>query len=443
MALVKCTNQMRGRCQCILDIQTIKDEIKMNKRRVAITGFGIVSSLGNDSVEVLDSLKNNRSGIEVVEEWKQLNMKSYIAGTIKNFDNNTVKREIGVKSRYMDLNSIYAMMAAEQAVKMSGLGEDALKSEETSCIAGSGLLSTDPLIRTALKINNYKAAITPFDINRSMSSSISANLSNFYGIKGRSYSISSACATSLHNVGHSYELVASGLSKTVISGGADEISVAMAALFNGMRSALVTITDDSKVSEASKPYDVNRNGFVLSGGGGIVIIEDLENAVERGATIYGEIIGYGATTDGHDIIQPHPDGEGAYRCMKVALEDAQIDAGDIDYINAHGTSTKLGDIAEAKAIKQLVGDHNTFVSSTKALSGHGLGAAGVHELIYCLLMLNNDFVSASAHISELDEDFSSINIVRETIEKELNIVMTNNFGFGGTNASMLIKKFKN
>lgn len=412
-----------------------------NNRRVVITGFGIVSSLGNNTAEVLESLRLNRSGVEVVEEWKELNLKSFIAGTIKNIDLNDVKKEIGGKSRYMDVNSLYSMVAAKEATAMSELSTQEVASERTSCIIGNGLSSTDPIVRAGLSINSYKAAITPFDINRSMSSSCSANMAFYYGVKGRSYSISSACSTSLHNIGHSYEMIRGGISDTVLSGGAEEVSPSIATLFNGMRSALATMPEEGNPHKVSRPYDAKRNGFVVSGGGGVVILEDLEHALGRNAPIYAEVVGYGACSDGHDIIQPHPEGDGAYRCMKEALDDAGMDVADIDYINTHGTSTVQGDIAEAKAIARLTGHNNTPVSSTKALSGHGIGAAGVHELIYCLLMLNNNFITASANIEDLDPAFNDLNIVRQNMNKDLKTVMTNSFGFGGTNASIIIRKY--
>ena len=414
--------------------------MRNRKRRVAITGFGMISSLGNDTQEVLRSLQQGKSGVEIVEEWKAMGLKSYVGGTIKDFDLYKAKKSLGGKSRYMDMNALYCAVAAHEAIAMSGLDAAAISSSSMSCIVGNGLSSTDPIVRAGLNVNGHKASITPFDITRSMSSSCSANLAYVFGVQGRSYSISSACTTSLHNIGHSYELIASGLTDMSFTGGGEEVSSTIAALFNGMRSALATLPEGADPATLSRPYDQSRNGFVVSGGGGIVILEAMEHALERGATIYGEIIGYGVSSDGHDIIQPHPEGDGAYRCMKEALESAAIDAGDIEYINTHGTSTVLGDAAEIQAVRRLIGD-KTPISSTKALSGHGIGAAGVHELIHCLLMMNNGFLAGSAHIEHLDPEFEGMNILTANIETEANIMMTNNFGFGGTNASMIIKKY--
>jgi len=271
-----------------------------------------------------------------------------------------------------------------------------------------------------------------------MTSSCSANLVNFYGIKGRSYSISSACATSLHNIGNACELIWSGVCDMSLAGGADEVSAIMTANFDGMRTALSTAFNETP-EKASRPYDKRRDGFVISGGAGIVIVEEYERAKKRNAPIYGEIIGYGASSDGHDIIQPHPQGDGAYRCIKEALKGAKCNPEEIDYINTHGTGTPVGDVAECIAIEKAFGTYKVPISSTKALTGHGIGAAGVHELIYCLLMMKHDFITASVNIEELDPAFAEFNIIQENTKTSLKKVLTNSFGFGGTNACLIVQ----
>lgn len=408
-------------------------------KRVVITGYGIVSSIGNSKEEVLYSLQNTVSGIEEVQEWNNLGLKSNIAGTIKNFDKDNFARTLGIRSKYMGLNSLYSMKATQDALLMSGLNENEIASINTTCIVGNGLSSTEPLYRCGLVSNGEKSRITPYDINRSMASSCSANIANFYQIKGRSYSISSACATSLHNIGHAYELIKNGKSKISITGGSEEISSSISVMFNGMRTALAN-SEHQLPSEASRPYDSLRTGFVISGGAGILILEEYEHAVSRNATIYGEIVGFGASSDGFDIISPAPNGEGALRCMEEALQDAHLNINDIDYINTHGTSTVVGDIAEAKAIATLAKDYPIPFSSTKGITGHGIGAAGAQEIIYSLLMMENNFIAGTANIKSLDEAFQHLNVIQKNTPKELNYILSNNFGFGGTNGSLIIKK---
>ena len=408
-------------------------------RRVAITGCGIISSIGNSCTEVLDSLQVNRSGIVAVPEWAELGLRSRVGGTIKGVDLESHQQEIGLKSRYMDLSAIYTVLSAMEAVSDSGIDPDALASERVGCIVGVGTSSPDPIYETGSKLNGHGGRITPYGVTRAMSSSCSANLVNFYGIKGRSYSISSACATSLHNIGHGFELISSGVCDIVLAGGAEEVSLIMVSMFDGMRTVLSTAFNDTP-KYASRPYDRARDGFVISGGAGIVVLEELESAKKRNAPIYGEILGYGASSDGHDIIQPAPNGEGAVRCMKEALAMAHCSTDDIDYINSHGTSTPVGDVAEGRAIQRVFGDWKVPISSTKSLTGHGIGATGAQELIYCLLMMKHGFITASVNIEELDPAFANLNIVRENRDASLNRILNNSFGFGGTNASMIIGK---
>jgi 3-oxoacyl-[acyl-carrier-protein] synthase-1 len=295
-----------------------------------------------------------------------------------------------------------------------------------------------PIYLAGAKLFAKNGEITPYGIVRAMCSSCSANLANFYGIKGRSYSISSACATSLHCVGHACELIWGGQCDMVLAGGADEISEIMTANFDAMRIALSTAFNDTP-EKASRPYDKRRDGFVISGGSGIIIVEEFEHAKKRNAPIYAEIIGYGTSSDGHDIIQPHPEGEGSYRCIKDALTMAHCPVEEISYINTHGTGTVLGDISEFMAIKKIFCDYKVPISSTKSLTGHGIAATGVQEVIYCALMMKHGFVSASVNIEELDPIFSDCDIIRENRQTKLKKILTNSFGFGGTNACLILQ----
>ena len=408
-------------------------------RRVVITGCGIISSIGNSCAEVLEALEANRSGIVRVPEWAELGLKSCVGGTIKGIDLESRQQEIGLKSRYMDLSALYGVLSAMEAVADSGIDPEALASERVGCIVGGGTPSSDSIYEAGSKVHGNGGRLTPYGVTRAMSSTCSANLVNFYGIKGRSYSICSACATSLHNIGHGFELISNGICDTILSGGADEVSSLVTYMFDKMRNVLSTAFNDSP-PRASRPYDRARDGFVISGGAGIVVLEELEKAKKRNAPIYGEIIGYGASSDGHDIVQPPPDGEGAVRCMKEALSMAHCSTDGIDYINTHGTSTPVGDVAEGRAIQQVFGNRKIPISSTKSLTGHGIGATGVQELIYCLLMMKHGFITASVNIEDLDPAFADLDIVRENRDATLNRILNNSFGFGGTNASMIIGK---
>jgi 3-oxoacyl-[acyl-carrier-protein] synthase I len=411
-------------------------------RRVVITGCGVISSIGNNCDEVLNSLQKNTSGIEAVSEWSDYGLKSHAAGTIKLPSIENLRKEAGPKARFMDVSSIYALLCANQAIADSGLTEDDISSERTGCIAGSAFSNTEPFKIASDRIEGRRRKIGPFEVTRSITSSVSANLSNYFGIKGRSYSIGSACATSTHNIGHAYELIKSGECDVVLAGGAEEVSPIITCMFDGMRVVMSrSFNDDPK--RASRPYDKDRDGFVISGGGGIVILEEYSRAIERKANIYGEIIGFGTSTDGHDIVQPDPDGLGCYRCMDQAFKDAGCSPDMIDYINTHGTSTTAGDLAEAKAISKLFSEHPVKISSTKSLTGHGIGAAGVHELVYCLLMMKENFVTASVNIENRDSEFDDLNIITENESCNVDMVLTNSFGFGGTNGSLIVKSANN
>ena len=354
---------------------------------------------------------------------QNLGFKSCVAGTIKGIDIEENKKNNRIKIPIYGFVRVIFCISFPEAIESSCLTIEELASERVGCIVGSGVSNTEPIYQAGAKLFSKSGKITPYGVTRSMTSSCSANLVNLYGIKGRSYSISSACATSLHNIGNACELIWSGICDMALAGGADEVSAIMTANFDGMRTALSTAFNETP-EKASRPYDKKRDGFVISGGAGIVIVEEYERAKKRNAPIYGEIIGYGASSDGHDIIQPHPQGEGAYRCIKEALQLAKCNPEEIDYINTHGTGTPAGDIAECIAIGKAFGSYKVPISSTKALTGHGIGAAGVHELIYCLLMMKHDFITASVNIEELDPAFADCNIIpgkqTSNIEKGFN-----------------------
>ena len=401
-------------------------------KRVVVTGIGVVSCLGNNQDEVYKSLLNAKSGITFSKEYKEYNLKSHVHGkpNIKLEDH--VDRKF---IRFMGPGSAYNYVSMNEAVKDSGLEEKDVSNILTGMIMGSGGPSIENVILAADKTREKSPKrMGPFVVPRTMSSTASATLAVPFKIKGVNYTISSACATSGHCIGNAMELIQLGKQKIIFAGGSDEVHFAMTAMFDAM-TALSSKYNDQP-SKSSRAFDKHRDGFVIAGGGGVVVLEDLETAVKRNAKIYAEIVGYGATSDGHDMVQPS--GEGAERCMIMAKKDIEK----IDYINAHGTSTPVGDIAELKAIKKVFKDDSPLISSTKSLSGHSLGAAGVHESIYTLLMMNNNFVSESANIEELDEEAIGINILTSRHDEKIDTAMSNSFGFGGTNASLVFKRFE-
>lgn len=408
-------------------------------RRVVITGCGIISSIGNSLQEVTESLKQQRSGIEFVPEYKEAGFGSHVAGTIKNLGSlDEIRKPFGPKARFMDANALYGLLAMEQAIADSGLSHDDFKDPRVGCLLGSSFSNSDPYKHAFDRLGKRKHDVSTFDIARSLTSTMTANFSYYYGIKGRSYAIGSACATATHNIGHAFECIRHGISDTMVAGGAEEVTPALTCMFEGMRRAL-SKKNNHNPSVASRPYDKGRDGFVISGGAGIVILEEYDKAVARGAKIYGEIVGFGATADGFDIIAPDPTGDGNYRCMVEALEQSGLKTDDIDYVNTHGTSTPKGDVLEAKSINKLFGP-GVRISSTKALTGHGIGAAGALELIFCVLMMKEKFAVASAHIENLDDALLDSNILLENEECTLNNILSNSFGFGGTNASLIVSR---
>lgn len=403
-------------------------------KRVVVTGLGIVSSIGNNRDEVVDSLKQGRSGISFAEDYKELGFRSQVRGAI-NIDLDTfIDRKI---KRFMGDGAAFNYIAMQQAIDDSGLAEADISNFRTGLVMGSGGPSTSNIVEAAdiLRSKGVKK-VGPYMVPRTMSSTNTACLATPFKIKGVNYSITSACATSAHCIGHAMELIQMGKQDVVFAGGGEEEHWSMSVLFDAM-GAMSSKYNDTPTT-ASRAYDETRDGFVISGGGGVLVIEELEHALARGAKIYAELTGYGATSDGYDMVQPS--GEGAVRCMQQAMATVE---GKIDYINAHGTSTPVGDTKELQALRTVFGDGNVpWVSSTKSLTGHALGAAGVNEAIYSLLMMEENFLSASANITQLDEGAAGIPIVLERQDNiTLNTIMSNSFGFGGTNATLIFQHY--
>ncbi|MBL1263718.1 beta-ketoacyl-ACP synthase I [Candidatus Methylomicrobium oryzae] len=403
-------------------------------KRVVVTGLGIVSSIGNNRNEVVESLRLGRSGIGFADIYRELGFRSHIHGAVKIDLDAHIDRKI---KRFMGDGAAFNYIAMQQAIDDSGLEESDISNERTGLVMGSGGPSTSNLVEAAdlLREKGIKK-VGPYMVPRTMSSTNTACLATPFKIKGVNYSISSACATSAHCIGHAMELIQMGKQDIVFAGGGEEVHWTMSLLFDAM-GALSSKYNDTPET-ASRPYDETRDGFVISGGGGVLVVEELEHAKARGAKIYGELTGYGATSDGYDMVQPS--GEGAVRCMRQALATVR---GKVDYINAHGTSTPVGDTRELEALRTVFGVGNVpKVSSTKSLTGHALGAAGVNEAIYSLLMMEESFLSASANISQLDPGAEGIPIVRECEDNvTLNTIMSNSFGFGGTNATLVFERY--
>ena len=402
-------------------------------KRAVITGMGIISSIGNNVPEVLASLKEGKSGINASEQFAEMKMRSQVWGDLKINPAEHIDRK---KMRFMGDAAAYAYLAMEQAIEDAGLSEDQVSNDRTGLVAGSGGASSVNQV-AAVDILREKGVkrVGPYMVPRTMSSTVSACLATPFKIRGVNYSMSSACATSSHCIGHAVELIQLGKQDVVFAGGGEELDWSLAMMFDAM-GALSTKYNDNP-SQASRTYDADRDGFVISGGGGMLVIEELEHALARGAKIYGEIVGYGATSDGYDMVAPS--GEGAIRCMKMAMDQA---GSAVDYVNTHGTSTPVGDVKELGAIQALFGENSPAISATKAMTGHALGAAGVHEAIYSTLMLDNNFIAPSINVENLDEAAAGLDIVTEMREQELTTVMSNSFGFGGTNATLVIKKYQ-
>ncbi|MFL2890781.1 MAG: beta-ketoacyl-ACP synthase I [Candidatus Pelagibacterales bacterium] len=401
-------------------------------RRVVVTGIGIVSPIGNNTAEVTESLKEAKSGISFDQSHKEMGFRSHVSGQIKINLQDSIDRKF---LRFMGDGASYNYLAMLEALKDSGLEENEISNPMTGLIMGSGGPSTKNLLRAFdITRDSGPKKIGPTSVPKVMCSTNSATLSTFFKIRGMNYSITSACSTSAHCIGHGAELIQMGKQDIVFTGGGEELDWSLSALFDAM-TALSSKYNDSPES-ASRAFDESRDGFVIAGGGGVLILEELEHAKARGATIYAELVGYGATSDGHDMVQPS--GEGAQRCMEMAMKTTNDK---IEYINAHGTSTPVGDTAELSAVKNVFGDSLPFISSTKSLTGHSLGAAGVHEAIYTLLMMKNNFMCKSAHITKLDAAAKDMNVLIEKKEGSFDLAMSNSFGFGGTNASLVFKRY--
>jgi len=405
-------------------------------KRVVVTGLGVVCSIGNNAQEVIASLRGAKSGIVASEDYQRMGFRSQVHGSLKVDLDTAVDRRA---KRFMGDGAAYAWLAMNQAIADAGLEPKDVSNERTGLIVGSGGPSTKAIVAAAdtARTEPVKGPkkVGPFAVPKAMSSTCSANLSTWFKTKGVNYSISSACSTSANCIGNAYEMIQWGKQDVMFAGGGEELDWTLSVLFDAMGAMSSKYNDTPH--KASRAYDKNRDGFVISGGGGILILEELQHAKARGAKIYAEITGYGATADGADMVAPS--GEGAVRCMRMAIEQAKAP---IDYINPHATSTPVGDIPEIRAITEVFGKNMPPISATKSLTGHSQGAAGVHEAIYSLLMLNNKFICESANIEDLDPEVADANIVRKRIDNaKIDTVMSNSFGFGGTNACLVFQRY--
>jgi 3-oxoacyl-[acyl-carrier-protein] synthase-1 len=402
-------------------------------RRVVVTGMGIVSSIGNNTQEVLSSLHEAKSGIRIAEDHVRLGFRCHVHGapTLDPFE--ALDRRT---TRFMGKGTAWNYVAMQQAILDSGLERNDVVNPRTGIIMGSGGPSTRTIFEAAqTTLEKGPKRIGPTAVPKAMSSTASAVLATLFEIKGVNYSISSACATSNHCIGNATETIAAGRQDIIFAGGSEDLDWTMSNLFDAMGAMSSKFND--RPDQASRAFDARRDGFVIAGGAGVLVLEELEHAKARGARILGEIVGYGATSDGHDMVAPS--GEGAERCMRMALETV---GGRIDYVNPHATSTPVGDQKEMQALRAVFGDHCPPISATKSLTGHSLGATGVQEAIYCLLMMHNGFICKSAHIEEIDPEFADMNIVRERIDgARIDTALSNSFGFGGTNASIVLQRY--
>jgi len=402
-------------------------------RRVVVTGMGIVSSIGNNTQEVLASLREARSGIVRADEYAEYGFRCQVHGAPTLDWEEVLDRKI---RRFMGAGAAWNYIAMEQAIRDAGLEESDVSNERSGLIMGSGGPSTKAIVRAAETARTRGAKkVGPFEVPKAMSSTNSATLATPFGIHGVNYSISSACSTSAHCIGNGAELIQWGKQDIVFAGGGEELDWTLSVLFDGMNAMSSKFNDTPE--RASRAYDINRDGFVIAGGAGVLVLEELEHAKARGAKIYGEVAGYGATSDGFDMVQPS--GEGAARCMRQAMNGLDCE---IDYINPHATSTPIGDIREIEAVRDVFGDKIPPISATKSLTGHSLGATGVQESIYSLLMMNNGFICESVNIDEIDPRMADVPIITERQDNvEINCVMSNSFGFGGTNATLIFRRY--
>ncbi|GAA6117997.1 beta-ketoacyl-ACP synthase I [Acidovorax sp. FG27] len=404
-----------------------------SKKRVVITGAGIVSCIGNDRQTVVQSLRESRSGIRAMPEFKELGLRSQVAGIPQIDLDALIDRKL---RRFMGDAAAYAYLSLKDAIAQAGLAPEQVSNPRTGLIMGSGGGSPANQIEAADTLRSKGIRrVGPYQVTRCMGSTVSANLSTAFAIKGINFSITSACSTSAHCIGVAAQQIAFGLQDVMFAGGGEELSWGLAMLFDGMGAMSAKYNDTPE--KASRPYDVDRDGFVIAGGGGALVLESLEHAQARGATILAEIVGFGLSSDGEDMVAPS--GDGAIACMRQAV--AEAGGGPIDYVNTHGTSTPVGDLPELRALREVFGDKVPPFSSTKSLTGHSQGATGVQEAIYCLYMLQEGFIAGSAHIENLDPAAEGMPVVRQSRDAELTTVLSNSFGFGGTNASLVLRRW--
>ncbi len=409
------------------------------KRRVVVTGVGLISCLGNDADTVAAALLAGASGIRGIPEWAQYGLESLVGGVVDIDEKRAAVRVPRSLARGMSDGALYALLAAIDAVTDAGLGADHFRSLRTGVSVGSSVSGCEAIFHAGKHVyEGNLRQVDPYTVFRGMSNTASAAIANLFKIAGRSYSIASACATGAHNIGHAFELIQSGRMDRMIAGGTEEFSPMLSGAFQALRLALSTKFND-RPKEACRPYDVRRDGVVLSGGAGIVVLEALECAIEHNASIRAEVLGFGANSEGYDLVMPEPDGNSAALCMKMALDDAGLRPEEIDYINTHGTATIQGDIAEINGIKQAFPAMPPF-SSTKSMTGHALGAAGALEAIFCIAMLERGFLAPSINIEQLDPVFEGLPVVRHAMRRRVDIALTTSFGFGGTNATLVLAR---
>lgn len=402
-------------------------------KRVVISGLGIVSSLGNNKKEVLDSLQDAKSGISFSQEYKDLGLRSHVYGNLKINEKELIDRKV---FRFMGQAAAYAYISMKEAITDAQLAEEIISNEKTGLIVGSGGSSNADIVESAdILRNSGVKRIGPYRVTRAMASTTSACLSTEFKIKGTTFSVSAACATSAHCIGIGYDLIKFGKQNVMFVGGAEELHWSMTMLFDAMGALSSNYNDTPTL--ASRPFDINHDGFVISGGGGILVLEELEHALARKAPIYAEIIAYGASSDGYNMVQPSLDGP--TRCMRSALAETKEK---VDYVNVHGTSTQVGDVNELNALRDVFVDYKPAISSTKSLSGHSLGAAGAHEAIYSLLMLKHSFIAPSINITSLVPEGKEHNIIQQVTKRDINVALSNSFGFGGVNTSLIFKKWR-
>ncbi len=412
------------------------------KRRVAVTGLGLVSCLGNDYRTATGALMRGASGVRAMPAWREHGLKSRVAGRVDGIEEKKKAARLPKKLvPGMSDAALYCCLAARDAVADAGLEAELLEDSGTGCLVGTGSSGVESIYRAGeLFFGGRLRRIDPYTVLRAMSSSASAAVSNLLRIRGRSYSLSSACATSAHNIGHACELVAHGVLERAVAGGGEDVSELITGAFQALRLALSTRYNDTPAA-ASRPFDAGRDGFVISGGSGIVVVEELEAARRRGARIRAEILGFGANSDGFDLVLPQPEGEQAASCMRAALADARVAPEEVDYVNTHGTGTVHGDVAEVRALKSLFGDAVPPFSSTKSMTGHAIGAAGALELIFAVGMLEEGFLAPSINVDDPDPVCRGLPLVTEPRRQQVSTILSNNFGFGGTNASLVVRRF--